>query len=147
MRDGNVFKGNFINNQPHGDCQIYYADGGTYSGEVTRSVIHGIGELKQPNGFAYAGKFEKGQRSGAGRFYIQNSNYSLEGCFQDDRPTLEANKVLFDFIGPIFEDETPTDPKAKKDAKAPKKDATFSEAEEAQYGSQKIYLECKSDVE
>ena len=46
MRNGNLFKGNFVNNQPNGDCQIFYADGGSYSGEVTRCVINGIGELK-----------------------------------------------------------------------------------------------------
>jgi len=70
MRNGTVFKGKFINNQPNGDCQIIYADGGTYSGEVTQRVINGIGELKLPNGFAYAGKFEDGKRSGPGRLYI-----------------------------------------------------------------------------
>jgi len=39
------------------------------------------------------------------------------------------------------------DPKAKKDPKAVKKDAPFTEEEEAQYGNKKIYLECKSDLE
>lgn len=39
------------------------------------------------------------------------------------------------------------DPKAKKDPKAPKKDAIFTEEEEAQYGSRKLCLECKSDVQ
>ena len=130
MRNGNLFKGNFVNNQPNGDCQIFYADGGSYSGEVTRCVINGIGELKLPNGFAYAGKFENGLRHGSGRMYIQNGTYSLEGQFEDDRPTLEANQVLFDLVSPQLEEEA-VDPKAKKDPKAPKKDAPFTEAEEA----------------
>ena len=146
MRNGNVFKGNFVKNWPNGDCQIFYADGGSYSGEVVRSEIHGIGELKLPNGFAYAGKFEHGLRSGAGRFYIQNGNYSIEGQFENDQPTLQANQVLVDIIAPVIEEEV-VDPKAKKDPKAPKKDAPFTEQEEAQYGSKKIYLEHKSDLE
>lgn len=70
MRNGTVFKGNFVNNQPNGDCQIIFPDEATYSGEVSRGVMHGIGELKQSNGFGYAGKFENGIRSGTGRFYI-----------------------------------------------------------------------------
>jgi len=146
LRNGNVYKGNFVNNQPLGDCQIFLGDGGSYAGEVTNGIMHGIGELKQANGFAYAGKFENGLKSGTGRFYIQNSSYSLEGMFENDKPTLEANHVLFDLVSPFVEEEV-VDPKAKKDPKAVKKDAPFTEEEEAQYGSQKIYLECKSDIE
>ena len=55
--------------------------------------------------------------------------------------------MLFDLISPIGEEEVVVDPKAKKDPKAPKKDAPFTEEEEAQYGAKKIYLECKSDLE
>ena len=108
--------------------------------------IHGIGELKRPNGFAYAGKCDHGKRSGAGRFYIQDGAYSLEGNFEDDEPTLTANKVLFELISPFVEEEV-VDPKAKKDPKAVKKDAPFTEQEEAQYGEKKIYLECKTAEE
>ena len=53
--------------------------------------MNGIGELKEANGFAYAGKFENGLKNGTGRFYIQETNYSLEGMFENDKPTLEAN--------------------------------------------------------
>ena len=70
-----------MDNQPDGDCQIFYADGSSYSGEVRRGVIDGIGELKQANGFGYAGKFENAKRHGTGRFYIQNATYTLEGLF------------------------------------------------------------------
>ena len=146
MRDGTVFKGQFVSNQPSGDCQVMYPDGGSYSGEVSKGVLHGIGELKLPNGFGYAGKFENGKRHGTGRFYIQNQSYSLEGAYEDDEPMLEANKVLFELISPVLEEE-PVDPKAKKDPKAPKKDAPFTEEEEAKYGDKKILLECKSDAE
>ena len=123
-----------------------YPDGGSYSGEVSKGVLHGIGELKLSNGFGYAGKFENGKRHGTGRFYIQNQSYSLEGVYENDEPMLEANKVLFELNSPVLEEE-PVDPKAKKDPKAPKKDAPFTEEEEAKYGDKKILLECKSDAE
>ena len=55
--------------------------------------------------------------------------------------------MLFGLIAPVSEEEVVVDPKAKKDAKAVKKDAPFTEEEDAQYGAKKIYLECKSDVE
>jgi len=55
--------------------------------------------------------------------------------------------MLFELIAPVSEEEVVVDPKAKKDAKAVKKDAPFTEEEDAQYGAKKIYLECKSDVE
>ena len=146
LRNGTVFKGNFTGNQPNGDCQVFFADDGVYSGEVSRGVMNGIGELKLPNGFAYAGKFENGLRHGTGRLYIQDGNYSLEGSFESDRPTLEANAMLFNLESPMMEEEV-VDPKAKKDPKAVKKDAPFSEEEETQYGAKKIYLEHKSDIE
>lgn len=97
---------------------------------MKQGKIDGIGELKLSNGFGYAGKFENGKRHGTGRFYIQGTDYSLEGLFENDDPTLTANKVLFNLISPEFEEEV-VDPKAKKDPKAPKKDAMFSEEEEA----------------
>ena len=53
--------------------------------------MNGIGELKQPNRFAYACKFENGIKQGMGRFYIMNGSYSLEGTFENDKPTMEAN--------------------------------------------------------
>lgn len=93
--------------------------------------MHGIGELKLPNGFGFAGKFENGKRHGTGRFYIQNGSYSLEGQFENDEATLQANKVLFDLISPVIEEEVVVDPKAKKDPKAVKKDSPFTEEEEA----------------
>ena len=58
--------------------------------------MNGIGELKLPNGFAYAGKFENGLRHGTGRLYIQQGLYSLEGTFENDKPMLEANNMLFE---------------------------------------------------
>lgn len=70
LRNGTVFKGNFVNNQPNGECQVFFADGGSYSGEVDRGVMSGFGELKQANGFAYSGIFKDGLRHGSGRFYI-----------------------------------------------------------------------------
>ena len=146
LRNGTVFKGNFTNNQPNGDCQIFFPDEGVYSGEVTRGVMNGIGEVKLPNGFAYAGKFENGLKQGTGRLYIQEGEYSLEGTFENDQPTLTANAMLFELQSPMIEEEV-VDPKAKKDPKAVKKDAPFSEEEEAQYGNKKIYLEHKSDTE
>jgi len=54
--------------------------------------------------------------------------------------------VIFNLLSPEVEDEV-VDPKAKKDSKAVKKDAPFTEEEEALYGSRKIYLECKTDTE
>ena len=54
--------------------------------------------------------------------------------------------MLFELQSPFVEEEV-VDPKAKKDPKAVKKDAPFTEEEEAQYGNRKIYLEHKSDLE
>ena len=57
-----------------------------------------------------------------------------------------ANQILFELRSPEPEEEV-VDPKAKKDAKAVKKDAPFTEEEEQLYGHKKIYIECKTDVE
>ena len=56
--------------------------------------------------------------------------------------------MLFSLVSPQPEDyeEVPADPKAKKDPKnqGAKK---FTEEEEEQHGSKKIYIESKSDIE
>jgi len=53
----------------------------------------------------------------------------LEGDFDNDKPSIQANEILFEMVSPTPEEEV-LDPKAKKDPKAVKKDAPFTEEEE-----------------
>ena len=88
LRNKNLIKGEFVNHQPNGDCQIQYPDGAHFSGEIKRGVIDGIGELKTSDGFGYQGNFVDGRKQGPGKFYIQNGSYSLEGDFEDGEAKL-----------------------------------------------------------
>ena len=48
----------------------------------------GIGELKTNEGFGYAGNFVDGKKQGSGKFYIIDSEYTLEGEFENGEAKL-----------------------------------------------------------
>ena len=85
--------------------------------------------MKQANGFGYAGNFVNGIKQGAGRLYIIDGTYQLEGEFENDKPLRSANEIHFELVSPEPEEEV-QEIKGKKDPKAVKKDAPFSEEEE-----------------
>jgi len=146
MRNGKLWKGEFVKHQPHGSVQIEYYDGSHFSGEVKRGVIDGIGELRTTDGFGYAGQFVNDVKEGPGRLYIQDGSYSLEGEFRNGESILNANEVLFELLSPEVTVEEVADPKGKKDPKAGAPKA-FTEEEEEQYGHKKIYIESKTEAE
>ena len=119
LRNGNLIKGEFVSHQPNGACQILYPEGGSFSGNLKKGVPDGIGELKTSEGFGYAGNFVDGKKQGSGKFYIIDSEYTLEGEFENGEAKLQANDMLFSLVSPQPEDyeDVVADPKAKKDPK------------------------------
>lgn len=151
LRDGVVYKGNFVDNLPAGDCKIiypedYYLGRQEYSGQVEKGIPNGIGELKMSNGFAYSGNFKQDKRHGPGKMYIQGASYRLEGEFDEDTPCVYPNEVLTEIVQ-FAEEEGSTQDAKGKGKKMVQKDSQFTEEEEAQYGQMKIYYEYKTPVE
>ena len=70
-KSGDVFTGNFSNNQPNGTTEIAFANGDYYKGEVINSVMTGEnGIFKGSDNKCYEGTFLNGKLNGHGRFYV-----------------------------------------------------------------------------
>jgi hypothetical protein len=145
LKNGNVIKGNFVDNQPHGECEIKFKDGGSYSGTLIKGVPEGEGKLIK-NGFVYKGTFVGGQREGQGVLEIENSTYMLKSLFVKDEPEYVFNRFTCEIISPE-QDAAPVETKGKKGKDEAKTATRFTEQEEEQYGANKIYYEFKRDTE
>lgn len=145
LKNGNVVTGNFVENQPHGQCEIKFKDGGSYSGNLNKGVPEGEGKLTK-NGFVYKGTFVAGLREGQGVLEIENSTYILKSLFVQDKPEYEFNRFTCEIIGPEQE-AAPVETKGKKGKDEPKAASKFTEQEEETYGPNKIYYEFKRSVE
>jgi len=145
LKNGNIIKGSFVDNQPHGECTIHYRDGGCFTGNLNRGVPEGKGNLIS-EGFVYTGIFAKGKREGEGILEVQDGSYVLKSLFVNDDPEYTFNRFTMEVVGPKFE-EAPVETKAKPAKDAPKVMSKFTEQEEATYGPNKIYYEFKRPVE
>lgn len=55
---GNVYKGNYKEDQRHGYGEMYWTDGSVYKGEWIRGIQHGYGEMIFPDGTKKVGMFD-----------------------------------------------------------------------------------------
>lgn len=74
----------------------------------------GQGFLEKLKNQSFKGQFKDGKLHGEGEFFVKDGTYKLVSKWEDGVPAHEANKVLFEVLSPVEEEE---DPKAKKDAK------------------------------
>lgn len=93
LRNGIVYNGAFVNNQPQGEVAISFPDGAVYKGEVTRGVITGHGEMNGSDGVGYIGAFIDGKRNGNGTMYVVDGAYKLAYEFVNDEPKTFPNEV------------------------------------------------------
>lgn len=104
----------FKDNQPNGETEIFFANGEHYVGEVIRGVMTGKGFLEKLNNQSFKGEFKDGLLHGEGQFFIKDGSYQLDSKWTDGVPEYQSNKVLFEVLSPVEEEE---DPKVKKDPK------------------------------
>eukprot|EP00984_Skeletonema_dohrnii_P016927 scaffold7611_cov79-Skeletonema_dohrnii-CCMP3373.AAC.2 len=94
--NGDLYKGEFQDTEPHGVGKMTYKDGrvceGTwksgkivYEGELVDGKPHGRGKEIHSNGDVYEGEWKNGLRQGKGVFKKANG-YVYEGEFKDGRP-------------------------------------------------------------
>lgn len=115
-KNGDVIRGQFVDNQPNGEVEINFASGDYYKGVVVNSVMTGRGFLKTHDDKNFEGDFVEGKLHGEGTFYAKgpDAQYQLSGDWEHGVPTLCSNKYSLEIISPAKEEE---DPKAKKDPK------------------------------
>ena len=59
--------GNFYKNQPNGECEYYWKNGDYYKGQFLNGLRHGKGYLKYNSGAEYEGEFRNDKKCGFGR--------------------------------------------------------------------------------
>ena len=82
-RDGEIFKGEFVNGEPT-EGMILYNDGAEYCGGVNGDAREGYGILKYANQDTYAGDFVDNKRQGKGLISINATGMAINGVFLDD---------------------------------------------------------------
>jgi hypothetical protein len=80
------YEGEWLDNQPHGQGKITYADNTVYGGEWWRGLPHGQGYMRWPNGSRFTGSWTNGKPNGAGTLRMEDSynEYTgiwINGCF------------------------------------------------------------------
>ncbi|GAB2271556.1 Phosphatidylinositol 4-phosphate 5-kinase 1 [Dionaea muscipula] len=68
LSNGDLYKGTFMGNVPHGSGKYLWADGCMYEGEWKKGKAYGKGKFSWPSGATYEGEFKSGRMEGSGIF-------------------------------------------------------------------------------
>jgi len=94
-KKGLLYKGEFKNHQPNGQCKIEFDDGSLFTGNLVNGVITGLGEMQSAKGYNFSGEFVDNKMHGEGTFMIREGTFQYRGKFENDQPITEANEVLW----------------------------------------------------
>jgi hypothetical protein len=84
--NGEVYEGNFAENEMHGRGQLKYADGTIYDGLLEDGHMHDThGMLRMPNGDEYIGGFVKSRYHGSGELTSFGGVPLYKGDFLNDK--------------------------------------------------------------
>lgn len=94
---GNIYKGNFVEDERHLQGSMFWTDGSVYEGEWRRGIQHGLGRITFPDGTVKEGLFEnnvyKGRADKPGKVAssnLMNSTNASTG-FHADATNLHQN--------------------------------------------------------
>lgn len=68
LPNGDLYKGSFLGNVPHGTGKYLWSDGCMYEGEWKKGKANGKGKFSWPSGATYEGEFKGGRMEGQGTF-------------------------------------------------------------------------------
>lgn len=68
LPNGDLYKGTFLGNVPHGVGKYLWSDGCMYEGEWKKGKANGKGKFSWPSGATYEGEFKGGRMEGQGTF-------------------------------------------------------------------------------
>ena len=75
-KNGDIFKGNYVNGKKQGKGEYSWADGTKFVGEYHQGKESGLGVTYFTNGKKFSGGFRDGYRHGKGTWYFTNGDYS-----------------------------------------------------------------------
>ena len=79
--NGEIFDGQFKDNERHGRGTLVMADGGVYTGEFEQGAMSGHGRFDGPLGSSYVGAFTNDMPNGPGSFFSADGQ-SYQGIFK-----------------------------------------------------------------
>ena len=93
-RRGNVYIGEWKDDEPSGSGISRFADGDKYVGEYKNGEFHGQGAYTFADGEKYVGEFEDGERHGQGVRYSPDGAVLEEGYWENDQLVAGRSGVL-----------------------------------------------------
>lgn len=83
-QDGNVYEGDFVNGEFHGQGKYYFVETGkTYEGQFVNNQMSGKGKMTWPDQSRYEGDFKNGKAEGNGVEFLTNGD-KYTGQFKND---------------------------------------------------------------
>ena len=79
-----VYKGYWINDQPHGEGIYYFKNGDVYHGDHDNGDYHGKGKFITIDGMVYTGEWNRGRRTGIANFFDIRTGVITRGLWKDD---------------------------------------------------------------
>jgi len=83
LTTGEVYIGQFDNDEFNGKAEMKYANGNIYDGDFVNGVKQGQGTYNYTNGNYYIGEFKNDVQNGFGKFYNKATNSTKEGIWKD----------------------------------------------------------------
>src|SRR3990167_444268 len=80
-----VYKGNWRNDQPHGEGVYRFRNGDIYAGLHDDGDYHGTGRFVGIDGTEYQGEWVKGKRHGKAVFYSKKTGIATVGLWESDK--------------------------------------------------------------
>ncbi len=77
--NGNVYEGDFVNNEKSGQGKMHYKGVGIYIGQWTANKKQGNGKFTWDNGNEYSGAFSNDKANGKGVFKYKSSGDVYDG--------------------------------------------------------------------
>lgn len=85
-KSGGVYKGEWKDNQRHGQGVYTWADGEKYDGTFTNDRREGRGIYTWLSGERYEGEWKNNKREGQGTMFDKDGNISFRGQWENDKP-------------------------------------------------------------
>ena len=70
FQNGDIYEGNFVENERYGEGVYQFANGNVYEGEFVDNRFHGLGRFSFNDGSVYEGEFFEGKIDGDGTLVL-----------------------------------------------------------------------------
>ena len=91
--NGDVYQGDYLNDERHGKGYYQYANGDAYEGGFIKGKLHGTGQYTVDNGDSFTGTWKNDKVHGTVQYTFANGD-TLSGKYSEDVPVGEVTVTL-----------------------------------------------------